>query len=171
MDNLREVFERFNETKAKYNIVLKEHQDLRKKCDERLREEMLKLVEQLDEIAACGRILLETFHHYGDVIKFPITLYEDREDCIVFSITRDEYRICLNNDNNILYKSDLDIEDLPTSCYELLVINKDLVVDKASNQIKTYYDGEICKMNENIENENSYYDMLTRSLFPEEKEE
>lgn len=171
MDELREVCKNFRETKDNYNRVLREHQELRKKCDEKLKEEMGQLVIKLDEIASCGQILLETFHHYGDIIKFPIEIYENREDCLIFAFTREEYYIYLNNEENILYKSTLNIDDLPTSCYELLVLNKDIVVEKSSAQIKTYFENEIKKFNENIESENSYYDMLTSSLFPEEKEE
>lgn len=167
MDNLKEICLRFNETKEKYNKTLREHQELRKKCDERLKEEMKQLVIKLDEISTCSKILLETFHHYGDIIKFPVNLYEDREDCLIFTFVREGYYIYLNNEENILYKSSLNIDDLPTSCYEILVLNKDLVVDKASNQIKTYFENEIKKLNDNIESENSYYDMLTSSLFPE----
>lgn len=171
MDELREVCKSFSETKDKYNRILREHQELRKKCDEKLKEEMKQLVIKLDEVASCGQILLETFHHYGDIIKFPIDIYEDREDCLIFAFTREVYYIYLNNEENILYKSTLNIDDLPTSCYELLVLNKDMVVEKSSAQIKTYFENEIKKLNEHIERENSYYDMLTSSLFPEEKEE
>lgn len=171
MDELREVCKSFSETKDKYNRILREHQELRKKCDEKLKEEMKQLVIKLDEVASCGQILLETFHHYGDIIKFPIDIYEDREDCLIFAFTREVYYIYLNNEENILYKSTLNIDDLPTSCYELLVLNKDMVVEKSSAQIKTYFENEIKKLNEHIERENSYYDMLTNSLFPEEKEE
>ena len=113
-------------------------------------------------------ILLETFHHYGDVIKFPIDIYEDRDDCLIFSFSRDGYFISMNNETNILYKSTLSIEDLPTSCYEILVLNKDVVIDKVSRQIQMFFENETNKMNEDIDNENAYYDMLTSSLFPEE---
>ena len=114
MDELREVCKNFRETKDNYNRVLREHQELRKKCDEKLKEEMGQLVIKLDEIASCGQILLETFHHYGDIIKFPIEIYENREDCLIFAFTREEYYIYLNNEENILYKSTLNIDDLPT---------------------------------------------------------
>lgn len=169
MDNLREVCKLFDETRKNYNKVIREHQELRKKCDERLKEEMKQLVVKLDEIAQCARQLLEVFHHYGDVIRFTVDIYEDRETCLIFAFTREEYCIYLNNDENVLYKSTVNVDDLPTSCYEILVINRDLVVEKASNQIKVYFDNEICKMNESIKNENSYYEMLTKNLFPEEE--
>lgn len=168
MDELRDICKSFNETRDNYNRLLREHQELRMKCDAKLMEEMKLLVTKLDEIASVGQILLETFHHYGDIIKFPINIYEDRDDCIIFTFTRDGYFIYLNNEDNILYKSTLSVDDLPTSCYEILVLNKDLVVDKASAQIKTYFENEIKKLNDNIKSEKSYYDMLTRSLFPEE---
>ncbi len=168
MDELRNICISFTEIKENYNRMLREHQELRKKCDVKLKEEMKLLVTKLDEIASAGGILLETFHHYGDIIKFPIDLYEDREDCIIFAFTREGYFIYLNNEENILYKSTVSVDDLPTSCYEILVLNKDLVVDKASAQIKTYFENEIKKLNDNIKSEKSYYDMLTRSLFPEE---
>ena len=168
MDELRNICKSFNETKDYYNRMLREHQELRKKCDVKLKEEMKLLVTKLDEIASASGILLETFHHYGDIIKFPINIYEDRDDCIIFTFTRDGYFIYLNNEDNILYKSTLSVDDLPTSCYEILVLNKDLVVDKASAQIKTYFENEFKKLNDNIKSEKSYYDMLTRSLFPEE---
>lgn len=168
MDSLRETCKRFTEIKENYNRVLHEHQELRKKCDEKLKYEMKQLTIKLDEVASYGQILLETFHHYGDIIKFPIHIYEDKEDCLIFAFTRDEYIIYLNNEDNILYKSTLNIDDLPTSCYELLVLNKDLVVAKSSAHIKTYFENEIKKLNDNIESENLYYDRLTSSLFPEE---
>ncbi len=171
MDELREICQRFAETKENYNKVLREHQELRKRCDEKLKEEMTQLVQKLDEIAAGGQILLETFHHYGDIIKFPIDIYEDRDDCIIFAFTREGYFIYLNNEENVLYKSTFNIDDLPTSCYEMLVLNRDLVIEKSSAQIRIYFENEIKKLNDNIESENSYYDMLTRSLFPEEMNE
>lgn len=171
MDELREICQRFAETKENYNKVLHEHQELRKRCDEKLKEEMTQLVQKLDEIAASGQILLETFHHYVDIIKFPVDIYADRDDCIIFAFTREGYFIYMNNEENILYKSTLKIDDLPTSCYEILVLNKDLVIEKSSAQIRTYFENEIKKLNDNIESENSYYDMLTRSLFPEEMNE
>ncbi len=171
MDNLKDACKRFNETRSKYNTVLRNHQELRKKCDEKLKDEMKKLVVQLDEINLCALVLLETFHHYGDMIKFPVDIYDDKEDCLIFSFTREGYLICLNNEENILFKSSLNIEDIPTSCYELLVLNKELVVDKASTQIQVYFDNETKKMNDDIESENAYYDMLTSNLFPEEMNE
>ena len=168
MYELRNICKSFNETRDNYNKLLREHQELRKKCDARLLEEMKLLVVKLDEIAASGQILLEAFHHYGDIIKFPIDIYEDRDDCLIFAFTRDGYYIYLNSEENILYKSTLNIDDIPTSCYEILVLNKDLVIEKSSAQIKTYFENEIKKLNESIESENAYYDMLTNSLFPEE---
>ncbi|MBE5954291.1 MAG: hypothetical protein E7257_09075 [Lachnospiraceae bacterium] len=168
MDELRAVCKCFNETIDNYNKVLHDHQELRKKCDEKLKLEMIQLVAKLDEIASSGRVLLESFHHYGDIIKFPIDIYEDRDDCLIFAFTRELYFIYLNSEENILYKSTLNIDDLPPSCYELLILNKDLVIEKSSAQIKTYYENEIKKIYDNIESENSYYDMLTSSLFPEE---
>ncbi len=171
MDELREICQIFVETKEKYNKVLREHQELRKKCDEKLQLEMKQLIIKLEDIASCGKILLETFHHYGDIIKFPIDIYEDRDDCLIFAFSREGYFIYLNNEENILFKSTLNIDDLPTSCYEILVLNKDLVIEKSSAQIRTYFENEIKKLNDNIESENSYYDMLTRSLFPEERNE
>lgn len=168
MDNLREACKRFSETKENYNKVLRDHQELRRKCDEKLREEMKQLVVQLDEINSCAMVLLETFHHYGDMIRFPVDMYEDRDDCLIFTFTREGYNICLNKEDNILFKSSLDIYEIPTSCYEILVLNKDVVIDKAATQIQVYFDNETSKMNENIESENAYYDMLTSNLFPEE---
>lgn len=169
MDELREICKRFAETKENYNNVLREHQELRKRCDEKLKEDMKQLITKLDEIASNALILLETFHHYGDIIKFPINIYEDRDDCIIFAFAREGYNIYLNSEENILYKSTLNVDDLPTSCYELLVLNKELVIEKSSAQMKTYFENEIKKLNDNIESENSYYEMLTSSLFPEEK--
>lgn len=168
MDELIEVCKCFRETRDNYNKVLREHQELRKRCDEKLKKEMTKLVTKLDEISSCCQLLLEAFHHYGDIIKFPVDIYDDREDCLIFAFSRDGYSIYLNNDENILYKSTLDIDELPTSCYELLVLNKDLVVNKSAAQVKNYFENEINKLNDNIESENSYYDMLTRNLFPED---
>ncbi len=168
MDNLMEACKRFNETKEKYNKVLHDHQELRRKCDDKLKVEMIQLTSKFDDICSCALILLETFHHYGDVIKFPINIYEDRDDCLIFTFSREGYYISMNNETNILYKSSLSIEDLPTSCYEILVLNKDVVIDKVSRQIQMFFENETNKMNEDIANENAYYDMLTRSLFPEE---
>lgn len=168
MENLKEACKRFNETKENYNKILRDNQALRKKCDEKLKEEMRKIIVKLDEINSCAQILLETFHHYGDMIKFPMDIYEDREDCLIFTFTRDEYYISLNNEENILFRSSLNIDDIPTSCYELLVLNKDLVVEKTATQIQVYFDNETNKMNESIQSENAYYDMLTRNLFPED---
>ena len=171
MDNLRDALKRFKETKENYSNLLHKHQELRKKCDIKLNSEMNQLVLKLDELYESALVLLESFHHYGDEIKFPVEIYEGREDCLIFQFTREGYTIYLNNEENALYKSTVNIDDLPTSCYELLVINKDIVVEKAANQIRIYFDNEISKMNKNIENENSYYDMLTRNLFPEEVED
>ncbi len=168
MDSLRDTLKQFNECKENYDSILRKHKEIREKCDVKLNAMMSQLVLKLDEIYIAAKTLLESFHHYGDVIRFPVNIYEDKEDCVIFTFTREDYKITLNNDLNILYKSTVELDDLPTSCYEFLVINQDLVVEKASNQIKSYYDNEIKKMNDTIEKENAYYDMLTGNLFPEE---
>ncbi len=167
MDDLRQICMTFRETQKIYNDFKEKNMSLREKCDSKLKEEIKFFATDMDEIAQCADILLDNFDSYGNAIRFPINISEDEKDCVVVCFSQRDYCISRSYDDVILYKSDVDVSEIPLELVEYLIVNKEVILSKTAEKVKAYLLGETSDMQKSMEAESAYYENLCGILFPD----
>ncbi|MBO5424574.1 MAG: hypothetical protein J6A25_03590 [Lachnospiraceae bacterium] len=170
MNSLKETCLELIKTKDAYTKFKEEKSIIRKKCDEKIKEEMKEFRDTMNDIAECADILLDNFSHYGAVIRFPISVTEKEEDVISVCFAQENYSLTRNSNDELLYKSDQDIDEFPISSYEYIIVNRAVIIDKITKMIQSFLQHEIDTMNKSMTQETAYYDRLCDSLFSDEEE-
>ena len=168
MNRLKEACMKFNEIQEEYRKFKEESCKLRERCDEKIREEMINFSKEMDEVAVGAEVLLNNFTHYGSLIRFAVEISEDKNDALIICFSKQEYSISKHCNEEVLYKSSCNIDEFPTASYEILILNKDIIIQKSMQKITMFLDSEINKMSQAMSEEHAYYDMLCSKLFPEE---
>ena len=171
MNTLKEACMELIKTKEAYTKFKEEKSIIRKKCDEKIKEEMKEFCEEMSEIAECADILLDNFSHYGAVIRFPINITDKEDDVVVVCFAQEHYSISRNSNDEILYKSDKDIDEFSIAAYEYLIVNRKNIIDRTTEKIVSFLQHETDTMNKNMSQETAYYDLLCDKLFSEDIKE
>lgn len=169
MNTLKETCLELIKTKEAYTKFKEEKSIIRKKCDDKIKEEMKEFRETMNGIAECADILLDNFSHYGAVIRFTINITNKEEDTITVCFAQENYSLIRNLNEELLYKSDRDIDEFPISAYEYIIVNRAVIIDKITKMIESFLQHEIDTMNKNMTQETAYYDKLCDSLFAEDE--
>ena len=170
MENLKTTYLELKKTIEEYKKFKEEQSIIRKKCDEKIKEEMKEFCIEMSEIAECADILLDNFSHYGASIRFPINITDDEDGIIFMCFNQEDYCITRGKDNQLLFKSGTDIDQFPIASYEYLIVNSKIILDKTIEKISTFLKNETDNMNKNMSNETAYYDLLCNRLFSEDGE-
>lgn len=168
MNILKEACTELIKTKEAYTKFKEEKSIIRKKCDEKIKEEMKEFCEEMSEIAECADILLDNFSHYGAVIRFPINITDKEEDVVVVCFAQEYYSISKKDGEEVLYKSDKDIDEFSITAYEYLIVNRNVIINKTTDKIVSFLKHETDTMNKNMSQETAYYDLLCDRLFSDD---
>lgn len=168
MNTLKEACTELIKTKEAYTKFKEEKSIIRKKCDEKIKEEMKEFCEEMSEIAECADILLDNFSHYGAVIRFPINITDKEEDVVVVCFAQEYYSISKKDGEEVLYKSDKDIDEFSITAYEYLIVNRNVIINKTTDKIVSFLKHETDTMNKNMSQETAYYDLLCDRLFSDD---
>ncbi len=168
MDSLRDICLAFSKTQEEYKKFKENSGLLRDKCDNKIREEIMKFADEMEEIAQCAKLLLDNFDYYGNAIRFPVKLAEAEEDCITICFSQKDYCISRSFDDVILFKSSTDLDEFSISSFEYLIMNKTTILQITADKIKAFLISETEKMANSMAEENAYYETLCSTLFPEE---
>lgn len=171
MEKLKNTYLELKKTMEEYSKFKEEKSIIRKKCDEKIKEEMKEFGEEMKEIAECADILLDNFSHYGAVIRFPINITDKEEDIIVVCFTQENYSIIRSNNDELLYKSDKDIDEFSITAYEYLIVNRKAIIEKTTEKIVSFLQHETDTMNKNMSQETAYYNLLCDKLFSDDIKE
>ena len=164
MEKLRLACERLQQLIDEQKKFNEEKSIIRKKCDERIKEEMNKFCIDMYEIFECVKMLLSNFEHYGESIKFSIALSEDENDLLTVNFTKEQFDIIKNVNKEILYSSKDDIDKHTVTSYEYIIINKSNIIKSIKQKITVYIENETYTINTNMTKETEYYDNLCSKL-------
>lgn len=164
MDKLRLACEQLQQLIEEQKKFKEEKLAIREKCDKRIKEEMNNFCLEMFEILEYAKMLINNFSHYGDSIKFSISLSDDENDVLIVNFTREHFDITKNADNEILYSSKDDLDSHTVPAYEYIVVNKSNILISIKQKITVYIENETNTINIDMSNESKYYDNLCSKL-------